>query len=153
MQNSNNFRVRAYKNAIDSDFLTAILFGIISPNISNMIVPVIVAIITDLGPSPIKLATKVVIIAVKATFTRLLPSNIVDKSRSVFAIIAATRFAPGFLLLIKYDKRVFWSDKKAASELEKKAENTRNINMRVILVTISYVKVNPRLYFYIIYIL
>ena len=75
--------------------------------------------------------------AVIATFTRLLPKRIVDKRRSVLLTISATRFAPGTFVFNKCDRRVFCNDRKAASELEKKADNIRNNTISEILTIVS----------------
>jgi hypothetical protein len=95
MHNSIAFKGRAYKNDIRSAFLTAILFGMISPNMSSTTVPDMVATNIAKGLSSINLTARTVIIAVKATLTRLFPRSIVDNSRSMFETMSATRLAPG----------------------------------------------------------
>ena len=99
----------------------------ISPKIRRTAVPIPVAAVSAKGPSPNQLTAKAVTRAVNATLTRLFPSKMVDSSRSVLLIISWTRLAPGTLLFTRYVNRVFWRDKNAASELEKKPENKTNL--------------------------
>ena len=84
---------------------------------------------TASGPPPKSSTDNMVIIALKATLTRLLPSSIVDSSLSMLAIISETLFAPGTLVLTRCESRVFWKERNAASELEKNADKTRKTTM------------------------
>jgi hypothetical protein len=60
-------------------------------------------------------------------FTRLLPSRIVDRSFSGRSIILATRLAPLTLVSTRYSTLILCKEIKAVSELEKKADKTRQI--------------------------
>ena len=63
-----------------------------------------------------------------AVFTRLLPSRMVDSSLSGFSNSRATRSAPLTLVLTACRTLTRCSEIKAVSELEKKADSTRQIN-------------------------
>ena len=67
--------------------------GIVSENIRRMIVVHIVATKTP-WPSGKYAIAKVVATAAAATFTKLLPSKIVERSLAGWSIILATNFAP-----------------------------------------------------------
>ena len=73
----------------------------ISPKIRRTVVPITVAAVSAKGPSPNQLTAKAVTRAVNATLTKLFPSRIVDRSRSILLIISWTRLAPGTLLFTR----------------------------------------------------
>ena len=83
-------------------------------------------------PSPSIQTKRSVTEAVKATLTRLLPSRMVERRRSGSAIILATLWAPGAPVFTRWATVAFWRERKAASELEKKAERTRKSMARAI---------------------
>ena len=86
-------------------------------------------------PSPRAQTKRSVTEAVKATLTRLLPSRMVERRRSGSAIIRATLRAPGTSVFTRWATVAFCSDRKAASELEKKAERTRKTRARTMAVS------------------
>ena len=120
---------RAYRNAMRSELWTAKVLGTISPNTRRASVPATVATTTPVF-WPSRSTAMTVTTAVKATFTRLLPSRIVASSLSGCSSIPAIRRAPGTLLLTKWATRTLSSDRYAASELEKKAEQSTKATMR-----------------------
>jgi len=64
-----------------------------------------------------------VIRVANSMFTRLLPSKIVDNSRSGWSSMADTRRAPGFPVLTRcWSRGDPCNERNAASELEKKAD-------------------------------
>ncbi len=93
----------------------------------------------EVAPSPNIDTDNAVITAVKATLTKLFPKRIVAKSLSTLEIMFDISSAPGTLEFTKYDSLLRWKERKAASELEKKADKKRNNPIRIKLPTISAV--------------
>ena len=113
-----------------SGYLMPIVLGSVSPNISSITVLIIVAKSTPL-PSPIKPIKITVNNAAKAVFTKLLTRSIVGKTLSGSSIILATRSAPDILFSTILLILTLLRDKNAASELEKKADNSRQGSSRI----------------------
>ena len=107
-----------------------IVLGSVSPNISSITVLIIVAKSTPL-PSPIKPIKITVNNAANAVFTKLFTRSIVGKTLSGSSIILATRSAPDILFSTILLILTLLRDKNAASELEKKADNSRQGSNRI----------------------
>jgi len=99
------------------------VLGVVSPNIKRMMVTPMVAII--IPRSPQKETARTVARAAAAVFTKLLPSRMVDSNLSGRLIILATRPAPVTLVLTICSTLIRCREIKAVSELEKKADNSR----------------------------
>ena len=105
--------------------LAAIVFGVISPNISTNIVITAVAIGTPL--SPYKDINNDVDIDVAAIFTTLFPTNIDVKRLFGLSIKDPTNLAPLTPSSFMYLILILLKDIKAVSDAEKKPEPTNNI--------------------------
>ena len=112
-------------SATFSVLLAAIVFGVISPNISTNIVITAVAIGTPL--SPYKDINNDVDIDVAAIFTTLFPTNIDVKRLFGLSIKEPTNLAPLTPSSFMYLILILLKDIKAVSDAEKKPEPTNNI--------------------------
>lgn len=117
-------RMREDTKKRDSEWRIATVFGRVSPNTSKVIVLATVAIITPLL-SPINVVIITVARAAKAVLARLLPRSMVGRTFSGWSTILATLSAPAAFLSCRCRILTFLNERKAASELEKKAESSR----------------------------
>jgi hypothetical protein len=101
----------------------AIVLGVVSENMRRRAVTTMVAMRTPCSGQ--SLIARAVARAAAAVLTRFVPSKTVERKFSGRSITLATRFAPFTLVLIKYSILNLCSEKKAVSELQKKADRIR----------------------------
>ena len=108
----------------------AIVLGSVSPSTSRTTVLTMVAVITP-RPSPMRVTVITVASAAKEVFTRLFPRSMVGSTLAGWSTIPATRSAPCAPLSTRPLILTFRSDRRAASELEKKADSRRDGTRRM----------------------